>query len=423
MTENWQKKRLEASKSHQSVAYHEINELIFKERHGRVVTLINGEKLVEFVSCSYLGLDADSRVIDAASTNIHKCGVTFPAARTRIQSESFIILENLLDEIFCHGYSTIFSTLHLAHLGFIPILGSGQLPSFPADKNGFLFILDKTVHASVQIERALMQQFGEVVFVDFSREDEIEVYFQQAKQEHKTPVAIADSIGSMGGVSPVKFLFNLADRYQGYIYLDDAHGMSVYGRSGCGYVLCELNHTFHPRLILASSLSKAFGAIAGVIVLPTKEDAEILKQFCSTYIFSGPPALSIIDSAIASAKIHLSDEISGLQMRLQENIRYFDSLLETAVVNSRTTSPVRGIYIGQEYTAIQFTKKLRERGFAVTAAMYPTVSKNCAMLRVALSALHTKDQIYCLCENIREIFDDMIVAQKHTKNAELASIT
>ena len=413
MIENWQKKRLDASKSFQSAAYHEINELVFKERNGRIITLIDGTELVEFVSCSYLGLDLDPRVIQAASINLAKCGVTFPAARTRIEAESFIVLENLLNQIFCHGHSTIFSTLHLGHLGFIPMLGSGELPSFPADKNGFVFILDKTVHASIQIQRALMQQFGEVIFVDFHQElNELEALFQKAQQEHKTPVAIADSIGSMGGVAPIKLLFKLANKHQGYIYLDDAHGTSVYGKHGCGYVLNELSHQFHPRLILASSLSKAFGAIAGVIVLPTKEDADMLKRFSSTYIFGGPPALSIIDSAVASAKIHLSEEMNQLQNQLRENIQYFDSLLQDHVINSATTSPIRGIHIGEEYKTIEFTKRLKKCGFAVTAAMYPTVSKNHAMLRIALSALHTKGQIESLCETIQTFFQELIITDE-----------
>lgn len=407
MIKNWQKKKIDSSKNFQSIAYDEINELVFKERKGKQVILADGSELTEFVSCSYLGLDVDSRIINASNNNIFKCGVTFSAARTRIQAESFVTLENLLNQIFCHGYSTTFSTLHLGHLGVLPMLGSGELPSFPCDKGGFSFILDKTVHSSIQIQRALMQQFGEVVLNNFNDHFELEDLFRKSNNERKTPVAIVDSIGSMGGVAPVQYLFNLAEKYNGYIYLDDAHGTSIYGKHGCGYALQALGNTFHPRLILASSLAKAFGAIAGVIILPTKSDANMLKRFSPTYVFSGPPALTIIDSAIESAKIHLTDEIYKLQEKLQENIRYFDSLLQKHVINESSPSPIRGILIGDEYKTIKFTKLLRGRGFAVTAAMYPTVPKGRSILRIALSAIHEKNQILSLCQNIEEIMHEL----------------
>lgn len=400
---NWQKMKIEESRIFQEIAYKEVNELVFIKRKGKELELDTGEKAIEFMSCGYLGLDMDARVIQAAGENLQTLGVTFPTARTRAKAKSFDTLEALLNKIFCGGNSTIFNSLHLGHLGFIPMLGSGELPSFPAKPNGFFFVLDKTVHASIQIHRALLQQFGEVVLIDFTQKQAVERAFQQAAKEDKTPVAIADSIGSMGGKAPVLELFQWADDYDGYVYLDDAHGTSIYGVHGCGYVLDQLGGIFHKRLILASSLAKAFGAVAGVIALPTPEDAAMMRKYSPTYIFGGPPPLSIIDSAIASARIHLTNEIYDLQKRLRENIDYFDTLLEGHVINSHTCSPVRGVFIGEEQKAIVFAKVLRSRAFLVTTAMYPTVKKKESMLRVAISAIHSKAQIKALCEHIKAL--------------------
>lgn len=274
MGQNWQKERIIQSRAYQLKAYDEVNELVFKERNGKLVTLIDGTQLVEFVSCSYLGLDTDPRIISAVNKNIKKFGITFAAARTRIKAESFDVLDNMLNEVFCNAHSTVFSSLHLAHLGFFPLLGSGELPSFPAGENGFLFILDKTVHSSIQINRAMLEQFGSVSLVDFHKINHVKEKAKLARSEKKAPVFIADSIGSMGGIAPIKSLFHIAEEYDGYIYLDDAHGTSVFGKNGCGCVLEELEYSFHPRLILTASLAKAFGtAGGGVLVLPTKDDA------------------------------------------------------------------------------------------------------------------------------------------------------
>ena len=90
---NWQRKKILFSKEHQEVAFQSVNEMIFKERYARKLILIDDSVLTDFVSCSYLGLDLDDRVIEGASKNIKRCGVTFPAARTRVKAQSFIILE------------------------------------------------------------------------------------------------------------------------------------------------------------------------------------------------------------------------------------------------------------------------------------------------------------------------------------------
>ena len=390
---NWQAQKIENSQHFQELAYSEINELTFTKREGKKLTLDDNTIVTDFVSCSYLGLDLDTRVITAASKHLNETGTTFPAARTRIKSHLFTQLENLLNEIFYNAFTTTFSSLHLGHLGVLTILASGKLPSFPPDKNGFCFILDKTCHASIQIQRALLSQFGDVLIINFNNKSELENAFLKSNKNYKKPVAIADSIGSMGGVIAIDLLFELADKYKGYIYLDDAHGMSIYGKNGCGYVLDKLGY-FHPRLILSTSLSKAFGSVAGVIVLPTSLDDKILKHYSSTYIFSGPPPLSSISAAIESAKIHLSNEIYMLQQRLQQNIDYFDSQLPyDYILNYGSMSPIRGIKVGDEFKAIQLSKLLKKENIAVTTAMYPTVAKSKAILRVALSALHQKSDI------------------------------
>lgn len=402
---NWQKERILKSKYYQDIAFNTVNNLTFKERKGRKIILTNNQELTEFVSCSYLGLDCNEKVIAACTNNLHQYGVTFPAARTRIKAENFLILEELLNNIFC-GFTVVLSSLHLAHLGLIPLIASGEMPSFPLKKNGPMFILDKLVHSSIQINRALMSQFGTVKRVNFSSLDEIEKLAKEAENNHYTPIVFADSIGSMGGINPILALIQLAEKYDGYVYLDDAHGTSVFGKTGGGYVLKVLNECFHPRLILAASLAKAFGSVAGAIVLPTAEDVEIFKEFSPIYVFGGPPAAPVINAAIASAHIHLSEEITFLQEKLQKNLKLFDSFfqnLNNHIINYNQISPIRGLKIGNEIETIKCTYNFRERGIAATAALYPIVAENESVIRLTFSAAHSYDDIQNLCTCIKDI--------------------
>ena len=404
---NWQKDKILASKSFQEVAATLVNELIIKERKGKRLILADDTELLDFVTCSYLGLEQDHRVIDAVKSCSYESGFTIPAARTRLRSSKFDVLEGYLNRIFCNSHSIIFPNVHLAHLSALPLLASGQLPSFQFFGREPVFILDKKVHASIQINRGLLSQFGEIVILDFNDHNKLHDAFRNAMNQRWVPIAICDGIGSMGGAMPVKFLTELADQYKGYVYFDDAHGTSIYGENGCGYVLDSLNNQFHPRMILTLSCAKAFGSVAGVLAMPTEADAIMVKRFGQTYIFSGPPPIASIEAAIASAKIHLSLELKHLQERLWGNVQFFDRMFKGNIINANAHSPIRGIHVGDELSCIRLSFGLQRSGVAVTTAMFPTVEKGGAMLRVALSAMHTHEDILCLANVYHRVKADV----------------
>jgi 7-keto-8-aminopelargonate synthetase-like enzyme len=162
-------------------------------------------------------------------------------------------------------------------MSFLPLLSSGEIPSFPIKKSP-LFIMDKFAHNSLQMQISALKMLNcEIKRINFQDKTLLEDSFKEAFNEGKTPISVSDSIISMGGVNSSKLLIDLAEKYSGYVYLDDAHGTSVYGKYGCGYALSELNEIFHPRLIITPSLSKGFGSNGGAIALPTQADKDFLK--------------------------------------------------------------------------------------------------------------------------------------------------
>jgi 7-keto-8-aminopelargonate synthetase-like enzyme len=400
---NWMKSKIVQSDCFQNKAFDEINNLLIVKREGKKVKLVDENSLIEFVSCSYLGLDQDKRLIEHSSDYLKELGIVFSASRTRMQPVICAELESLLKTIYCNAYPVVFPTIHMAHLGLFPVLASGEMPSYPDLGKGFIFVVDKTAHSSIQINRGLLSQFGQIIMVDCKDHQWLEDTCMNNQLKGYTSIIIADGIGSMGGMVSVKFLLYLAEKYDSYVYLDDAHGSSIHGYHGAGYVLKCLDYQLHPRLILVNSLAKGFGVLGGVLLFKQKEDADFIKRFAPTYAFSGPLALSVVNAAVASAKIHLSEEIHHLQDALWKNVSYFDSLLTKNTINANLSVPFRGVFVGDEFKAIECTKKLKKKGFAVTAAMYPTVAKNESILRIAISAIHTQLDIFSLCENVKAI--------------------
>lgn len=395
--ENWQTRKLQQSYEHQDAAVKAgINELVITSRKDKAVTLTDGRILTEFMSCSYLGLETDPRLITAMQNAGARFGVQFAAARTRMRTSTSDELEDALQPIFCGYYPTLFSTVTLAHLGFLPLLASGELPGVEFAANGPHFVMDRIAHSSLQINRSMLSQFGSLEMADFSDVEIIKKLCARAVSRNQTSVLISDGVGSMRGLAPVQELIQITEQCSGYLYLDDAHGVSTQGKHGCGYVLSQMHSTPHPRIMLALSLAKAFGVNGGVLALPTAQMSRFAKRFASTYIFGGPVFTGVIDAALASAQIHLSEEIVELQKRLWENVDFFDRLFGIASLNYGLKSPLRGIFIGDELRNVRIAQKLQYDGFAVTAAMYPTVARGKAILRVALSAIHSENDIFQL---------------------------
>ena len=405
---NWMYRKIESAKEYQNLAFSsELNERVIVKKKGKVITLEGGQEVVEFCSNAYLGLDEHPNLREAAKDAVDKFGIEVATARTRLVPDLFAEWVSLLNKLF-GGHTVIFKSVGPCHLGVYPVLGCGALPSFPISENGVYWIMDRHSHATMQVQQALLKQFGEVSRIDFEDENALLNAFRIAEQKKMTPISISDSIGSMGGVVPVVALNKLAKEFNGYAYLDDAHGTSVFGKNGAGYIHHKFSGKIPERFILVSSLAKAFGAHGGCVTLPTSDDSDVVKRFAVPYAFGGSVSMPSVAAGIASAKLHLSNEITFLQEKLQENLRIFDkhatgSGLE--IDNFGSIIPIRGMVIGGEHDCIRIAKKLLDRGSYVVAAAYPTVEKNRALLRVSINTGHTEDQIKGLFYALKEILE------------------
>jgi 7-keto-8-aminopelargonate synthetase-like enzyme len=400
---NWQKRKIEESHLHQEKISALLNGQNFILRNQKKIVLEDEKDYIEFISCGYLGLDQHKSLIEAASKQIEHLGISFPAARARLKYRGFDEFESLLNNIY-DANVVYYSSTHLAHLGFIPLLASGVLPGFEI-KVRPIFFLDSHVHASIQINRGLMQQFGDVKLLNFLDIDSLRHELEQAQKHMLTPILMTDSVCSMGGIMPIQEFLNLSNQYKAYLYLDDAHGMSVFGKNGCGYVLKELNYNFADRLILVSSLAKGFGTYGGIIAVSNQKAIKFIKSYCSTYIFSGQPVHHLLLASIESAKIHLSSDLNKLQNQLYNNIELFDSLIvkKHRVVNIDTKLPIRGLLIGDEDDAINKGLLLKSYGILTTVAMYPTVPKKQSIIRLSICANHTHEEIKLTCFRLNQI--------------------
>lgn len=368
-------------------------------REGKVLTLADGSCCVEFISCSYLGLEAHPALINAAHQALDRIGIHLSASRSAMSPVYLYQLENLLSDIYVGASVTVFTSTSNAHLGVLPLLGSGKMDGYPTRGN-VRWLVDRTAHASMQVLRGGLSQFGTVQRVDTQDLDALKQHLAECASDQVTPVLLIDGVGSMSGLLPVQELSALLEAAGGYLYIDDAHGISITGRHGAGYAFESLGHRLPANTLLAGSLSKAFGGAGGFIVLKAGYDSAQLRSLANPLVFGHTISVPLQAANVASAQIHLSSDITALQRALWTNVRRFDKQVEQQMLNASLQAPIRGALFATERQGSEAARALLQAGFVVFPVFYPIVETGKAMLRCAISALHTDKQIDALARQI-----------------------
>jgi len=369
-------------------------------RNGKQLTLADGSTCIEFVSCSYLGLESHPALILAAQVALERIGVHLSSSRGAMSPVYLRQLEQLLGEIYAGCSVTVFSSTSNAHLGVLPLLGSGGMDGYPTREGGVMWLVDRTAHASMQVLRGVLAQFGPVRRVDVNDSEALQEALGHCDRERQTPVLLIDGVGSMSGLLPVAALAERLRGHNGYLYVDDAHGISITGRYGAGYAFENLGHRLPGNTLIAGSLSKAFGGAGGFIVLKPAANAGQLRALANPLVFGHSIPVPLQAANVAAAQVHLSSEIQSLQQALWGNLRRLDERVEQNMMNSGLRAPIRGALFDNERQGTLAASALRASGLVVFPVFYPIIESGRAMLRCAVSAAHSPEQIDCLARKL-----------------------
>ena len=341
--------------------------------------------VTNFGSCSYLGLEFDERLRQGAINAINKFGTQFSSSRAYVSISYYEELEALFNTIF-NAYSVVTPTSTLGHIGAIPILVNDD----------DAVILDHQVHTSVHTAVNLVKARG--VYTELVRHNKLDMLEERIKvlrQKHNKIWYMVDGVYSMyGDVTPVKDVYALMEKYpELHYYVDDAHGMSCFGKHGRGYVLSQ--EPMHERMVLVTSLAKAFATGGGVAVFPTKELARRFRTCATTLVTSGPMQPSGLGAAIASAKIHLTSEITEMQGQLYENIKFTNLAIRKYGLPLIAESPAPIFFIGASLPKIgyEIISRMLSDGYYLNIGTFPAVPIKNTGVRFTVTRLHTFKEI------------------------------
>lgn len=341
---------------------------------GRIVR-VKGKDIIHFGNCCYTGLDTNEAIKQGSIDAINRYGNYFSSSRQYIGLGLNEELEELLDEIT--GYYTLVTpTTSLASLSAIPVITS------PND----LIIMDHQVHASVQNAVKISQTQGSKVgMIRHNNMAALEDAIVKNQAKYEKIWYMADGIYSMlGDGCPLEQMYEFMDRYPNFhCFVDDAHGMSWIGEKGKGYSLNK-RPILHPQMVLEMSMNKGFGVCGGVLVFPTAESRHLVKCLGASLIFSGPMSTAVLGACIASAKLHLTEEITIIQSELHKRIKFFREQAYgygLPLVN-HSFSPIFYIGAGLEENAYRLVKNMLDAGYYTSICNYPVVPNKYAGVRM-----------------------------------------
>jgi len=222
-------------------------ELLARTRDS--VTTSSGT-FIDFSSCSYLAYDTDSDVISRARETLEAWGTHYCVARSRFSIQPNIELETGLTKLF-GANSITFPSVTSCHMSTLPLLASGFSPT-GKETHPVTIIFDEFAHASMQFLIPILAQEARIDKIRHNDLNHLEEKIRIAGSQGYRSVFVGDGLYSMGGHAPIAELLSLSNQYDMLLYLDDAHGTSIRGQNGRGYVSEFLGNRSWPECLLAN---------------------------------------------------------------------------------------------------------------------------------------------------------------------------
>ncbi|ANJ72453.1 8-amino-7-oxononanoate synthase [Ralstonia insidiosa] len=224
---------------------------------------------------------------------------------------------------------------------------------------------------------------------------------QLAASKSRNKLIVADGVFSMDGdIAPLPELLALAERYDAWLIVDDAHGLGVLGENGAGVLSHFGLHS--ERLVYVGTFGKAAGG-AGAAIVAHRMVIDWLVQRARTYIFTTATPPAIACAVEAALDVIASEEGAERRARLNRHIAVWSAHAQRLAARfgwqwMPSPTAIQPIVIGENAPALELAAALEREGIRIAAIRPPTVPVGTARLRITLSAAHTDDDIERLAQ-------------------------
>ncbi len=366
----------------------------FREIDGKQGTEVEmgGHKVLMFGSNAYTGLTGDERVINAGIEALKKYGAGCAGSRflngtldLHVQLEKELATFVGKDEALC------FSTGFSVNAGVIACLTGRE----------DYIICDDRDHASIVDGRRL--SFSTLLKYKHNDMEDLERQLQKCAPE-AVKLIVVDGVFSMeGDLANLPEIVKLKHKYNATIMVDEAHGIGVFGRNGRG--VCDHFGLTEEVDLIMGTFSKSLASIGGFIAAD-KTIINWLRHNCRTYIFSASNAPAA--TAAAMEALHILQEEPERIEALWEVTNYaLKRFKEEGFEIGETESPIIPLYVRDPEKTFIATAKAFEEGVFINPVIPPACAPQDTLVRFALMANHTKEQVDRAVEGLKKVFIEL----------------
>ncbi len=381
-------------------------ETALQSAQGGIVR-VSGKEVVMLASNNYLGMSNHPVVVKAAINGMKKYGYGLASVRFLTGTQTIHLeLEKKISKFLKSEDTILFSSSFAANIAFFQ--------AFTNEKLGFenykdVIYSDRLNHASIIDGQRLCRaettdrkiyQHGDVADLERQLEEDME-------KDYRIRMIATDGVFSMeGDLAPIPRILELAKKYGAVVFVDDAHGIGVCGKSGQGTaeqfgLLGKIDFTI-------GTLGKAIGGAAGGFISGSKNFVEYMRQKGRPYIFSNSLPPAVVCGSLAAFDLLMKDK--SIVKRLHENTAYFRKEIKSLGLKIiEGTHPIVPVMLGEASIAQEMSNALLKAGVYIKGLWYPVVPKGEARLRVQISASLKKKDIDHALEAFEKIGKKMKV--------------
>ena len=351
--------------------------------------LINGKKVLMFGSNSYLGLTNHPKVIEAAVAATKKYGTGCAGSRFLNGTlDIHIALEDRLAKFVGKDEAIIYSTGFQVNLGVASCLTGCE----------DYILWDELDHASI-IEGCRLSLSKKIKYKHNDMES-LEKKLQMCDPD-KVKLIITDGVFSMeGDVANLPKICELAKKYNAAVYVDEAHGIGVFGNQGRG--TCDHFGVTKDVDLIMGTFSKSFAALGGFIATDSVT-ANYLRHNSRSYIFSA--SITPASTAAVNAALDIMESEPERIEHLWKVTNYaLEGFRNIGCEIGHTSTPIIPLFIRDNDKTFAVTRDLLEDGIFVNPVVSPAVPSQDTLIRFSLMATHTIEQVDRALECIQKVF-------------------